>query len=59
MVETKLKPEEEFKDAFDLIGPVLETFVNRSTYYEPVPHKNDGLFITKSMDSTSHFESAT
>jgi hypothetical protein len=28
MVETKLKPEEEFKDAFDLIGPVLETFVN-------------------------------
>jgi len=55
-VETA-NPEAELSEAFKTIGPVLERFVAVEDLYEPV---NDGvangIFITKSFDATSHFE---
>eukprot|EP00730_Choanoeca_flexa_P000403 TRINITY_DN10185_c0_g3_i1.p1 TRINITY_DN10185_c0_g3~~TRINITY_DN10185_c0_g3_i1.p1 ORF type:complete len:444 (+),score=115.63 TRINITY_DN10185_c0_g3_i1:50-1381(+) len=51
-------PEGELKIAFQTIGPVLEKFVSVDPILVP---KHDGsasnVFITKSYDATSHFES--
>lgn len=58
-VETE-DPEEEIKPALDLLGDIIEQFTTISHVYEPV---HDGtknhLYITKSYDPTSHFESAS
>ena len=55
-VETA-NPENEIKIAFQIIGPTLEQFINISDIYEPLNDgKSDGLFITRSYDATSHFE---
>ncbi|KAI0238764.1 Rab GDP dissociation inhibitor alpha [Lamellibrachia satsuma] len=55
-VETA-NPEAELRPGLDLLGPVLEKFVHISDCYEPV---DDGtasqLFISKSYDATTHFE---
>jgi len=57
-VETST-PEVEIRPALDLLGDVLEMFVQISTIYEPVDDgRKDNLFVTKSYDATSHFESA-
>jgi len=57
-VETE-NPEAEIQPAIDLLGGVREMFVKVSTLEEPT---NDGvaeqLFITKSYDATSHFETS-
>lgn len=45
-----------------MIGKVREKFFNISEQYIPDPkynNSNDGLFISNSMDPTSHFESET
>ena len=58
-VETK-DPQSEITPALDLLGPVLEKFTQVSTTYVPIDDgKKSNLFVTKSYDSTSHFESAT
>jgi len=58
-VETD-KPELEIRPALELLGDVLEMFVQINTLYEPTDDgKADNLFVTKSYDATSHFESAT
>ena len=58
-VETST-PELEIRPAIDLLGDILEMFVQISTIYEPVDDgKRDNLFVTKSYDATSHFESAS
>lgn len=58
-VETD-KPELEIRPALDLLGDILEMFVQISTVYEPTDDGTlDNLFVTQSYDATSHFEQAS
>lgn len=57
-VETS-NPEAELKPAFDVLGTVREKFITISDIYEPNSDFSDNIFITRSMDPASHFESAT
>jgi len=41
------------------MGGVKEKFITVSDMYVPVTNFSDNVYITKSMDPTSHFESAT
>jgi len=51
-------PESEISFGLSLLGPILEIFVSVVDMYEPLlDGKSDGLFISKSYDATSHFES--
>lgn len=51
-------PHSEIKPGLDLLGPIEQKFVSVSDLYEPV---DDGtksqIFISKSYDATTHFES--
>jgi len=50
-------PPSELQVAFDTIGPFLERFISVDDLLEPVDDgRTSGLFITKSFDATSHFE---
>ena len=53
-------PEKEIQPAIDLLGGVLEMFISVSDIHEPtnVP-ADENLYITKSYDATSHFESSS
>ncbi len=56
IVETD-KPELELRPGLDLLGPILDKFVSISPLEEPVEGgKEDNIFITRSYDATSHFE---
>ncbi|WFD29428.1 Rab GDP dissociation inhibitor alpha [Malassezia sp. CBS 17886] len=56
VVETD-KPELELRPGLDLLGPIHEKFVTVSALEEPLDSgKDDNLFITRSYDPTSHFE---
>ena len=58
-VETE-DPEAEIKPALDLIGPVLEMFIQVSDVHHPTNDAiAESLFITKSYDATSHFETSS
>lgn len=58
-VETD-KPELEIRPALDLLGDILEMFVQVQAFYDPIDDgKKDQLFVTRSYDATSHFESAS
>lgn len=60
MVSTKVEtknPELEIKPGLDLLGPIKQKFVLFSDYYEPIDDGKDSkVFISKSYDATSHFE---
>lgn len=57
VVETD-KPEQEVLPGLNLLGPILERFVEVSDIMEPMSDgANDNVFITRSYDATSHFES--
>ena len=57
-VETS-SPEQELQPAFDLIGEIMHTFIKVYDTYEPLEDgSRDNLFVSKSYDATSHFESA-
>lgn len=57
-VETD-KPEQEIQPGLELLGTILEMFVETTTLYEPTDDgKTDNLFVTKSYDATSHLETA-
>lgn len=60
MVSTKVEtsnPELEVKPGLDLLGPIKQKFVSISDYYEPTDEGKDSkVFISKSYDATSHFE---
>lgn len=57
IVETA-NPEQEIAPALALLGPVLEKFVSISNLYEPlIDGRADGIFVSKSLDSSTHFES--
>lgn len=52
-------PEREIQPALDLLGPIENKFVSVSDLYEPTDMSfKDQLYISKSYDATSHFESA-
>ncbi|KAG8956139.1 Rab GDP dissociation inhibitor alpha [Tulasnella sp. 419] len=56
IVETST-PELELRPGLDLLGPIYAKFVSVSPLYEPTSDgKDDNIFITKSYDATSHFE---
>jgi len=56
IVETST-PELELKPGLDLLGPIFEKFVTIAPLEEPVGSGNDDkIFITRSLDATSHFE---
>jgi len=57
-VETN-NPEAELKPALELLGNIKEKFVTISDIHESNSNFSDNIFITKSMDPQSHFESAT
>jgi len=63
MISTTIEtdnPEDEIRPALDMLGQPLEMFVKIADLHEPL---DDGLasqlFITKSYDATSHFETAS
>ncbi|KAM0746586.1 rab GTPase activator [Meredithblackwellia eburnea MCA 4105] len=56
VVETD-KPELELEAGYKLLGPIFEKFVTVAPIYSPASSGSyDGVYITKSYDSTSHFE---
>ncbi|XP_046554725.1 rab GDP dissociation inhibitor beta-like [Haliotis rubra] len=55
-VETD-NPEAELKPGLDLLGPIVEKFVDTSDLLAPTDDGTDSqVFITKSYDATTHFE---
>jgi len=53
-------PENEIQPALDLLGPLLEMFVSVSDLHESTNNPaEESLYITKSYDATSHFESSS
>lgn len=55
-VETE-NPEKELAPGVDLLGEVVESFVSVDDLYEPLNDgREDRLFVTKSYDATTHFE---
>jgi len=60
MVSSKVEtsnPELEIKPGLDLLGSIKQKFVSISDYYEPIDDGKDSkVFISKSYDATSHFE---
>lgn len=50
-------PLQEVKPGLDLLGDIVEQFVYILDTYEPIDDgKKDGIFISRSYDATSHFE---
>lgn len=59
IIETD-NPHVELDSAFKLLGPRVDTLMGISELYEPLEDgKRDNVFISKSYDASSHFESAT
>ena len=57
IVETA-NPEQEIAPALNLLGPILEKFISISNLYDPLTDgRLDGIFVSKSLDSSTHFES--
>ncbi|CAG7847094.1 Probable secretory pathway GDP dissociation inhibitor 1 [Serendipita indica DSM 11827] len=56
IIETD-KPELEIRPGLELLGPIHEKFVSISPLFTPTSSgKEDNIFITRSYDATSHFE---
>ncbi|KAH9037205.1 rab GTPase activator [Lactarius pseudohatsudake] len=56
IVETD-RPEQEIIPGLQLLGPIYEKFVSVTPIYTPISDgKVDNIFITRSYDATSHFE---
>ncbi|TFY57216.1 hypothetical protein EVJ58_g7155 [Rhodofomes roseus] len=56
IVETD-RPEQEIVPGLQLLGPIYDKFVTISSVYTPTASgKDDQIFITRSYDATSHFE---
>lgn len=53
-------PHVELEPAFKLLGPRLDTLMGIAELYEPIEDgRKDNVYISKSYDATSHFESMT
>lgn len=58
-VETS-NPENEIRPGLDLLGPIKQKFVILSDYLEPTEDGRESqIFISKTYDATSHFESTS
>lgn len=58
-VETD-NPEAELAPALTLLGPTIEKFIKISDIHEPINNAaEESLYITKSYDATSHFQSSS
>lgn len=61
MVSTTVEtanPESEIQPGLNLLGPIKQKFIQISDTYEPVEDgKSSNVFISRSYDATSHFES--
>ncbi|KAK7694774.1 Rab GDP dissociation inhibitor alpha [Cerrena zonata] len=56
IVETD-RPEQEIAPGLALLGPIYDKFVSVSSLYTPTASgEADNIFITRSYDATSHFE---
>ena len=52
-------PEAELQPSLTILGDVIVSFIKVYDTYEPLyDGKSDNLYISKSYDATSHFESA-
>ncbi|CCE86525.1 Piso0_005020 [Millerozyma farinosa CBS 7064] len=59
IIETE-EPHVELAPAFKLLGPRLDTLMGIAELYEPLDDgTSSGIFISKSYDPSSHFESTT
>ena len=59
IIETD-KPHLELEPAFKIIGPTKDILMGIAEIYEPLSDgKSDNIFISKSYDPSSHFESTT
>ncbi|KAG5518527.1 hypothetical protein PMAC_002923 [Pneumocystis sp. 'macacae'] len=58
IVETN-NPHIEVKPGLDLLEPILEKFITITDILEPMNTNKDNIFISKSYDATSHFETTT
>ncbi|KAJ2808826.1 Rab GDP dissociation inhibitor alpha [Coemansia guatemalensis] len=57
IAETQGDPKEEIAAGIKLLGPIEQIFVSVSNVYEPVTDgTKDNVFISRSYDATSHFE---
>jgi Rab GDP dissociation inhibitor len=56
IVETD-KPELEIRPGLELLGPIYDKFVDITPLYTPTSSgQDDNIFVTRSYDATSHFE---
>lgn len=56
IVETD-RPESEIAPGLSLLGPIYDKFVSVTPLYTPTSSgEDDNIFITRSYDATSHFE---
>ncbi|EPT03895.1 hypothetical protein FOMPIDRAFT_1022074 [Fomitopsis schrenkii] len=56
IVETD-RPEQEIVPGLQLLGPIYDKFISVSSLYTPTSSgESDQIFITRSYDATSHFE---
>lgn len=52
-------PDLDLKIAYDIIGPIKYKFITEEVMYEPIAlNSQNNWFISKTLDPTSHFESA-
>lgn len=59
VIETD-QPHIEIEPAFKLLGPRLDTLMGIAEIYEPIEDgTKDNVFISRSYDATSHFETTT
>ncbi|KAF3941290.1 hypothetical protein ABW19_dt0201168 [Dactylella cylindrospora] len=53
-------PQHELKAGFDLLEPIEETFMGKPvTLWEQADDASDNIFVSRSFDASSHFESCT
>lgn len=50
--------DEDMAVALEIVGKPLFRFDSEEVMYEDAGNKNDGIFVTQSLDATSHFESS-
>ncbi|KAG0054607.1 Rab GDP dissociation inhibitor alpha [Gryganskiella cystojenkinii] len=56
IIETE-NPEEEIQPGLALLGPIVDKFIQIADICEPIQDgKEDNVFVSKSYDATSHFE---
>lgn len=56
IVETST-PELEIRPGLELLGPIYDKFVSVTPLYTPTSDgKADNIYVTRSYDATSHFE---